>query len=114
MEFVKEATLTVGEKEIKIAVVHGLKNAQELLKKLEAKEVYYDLIEVMACPGGCVGGAGQPLGFTPEKIKRAKGLYSADKLSQIKRSEDNPTLSTLYDGILKDRTHELLHVHYKF
>ena len=114
MDAVKEATLTVGEREIKIAVVHGLKNAQDLLKKLEAKEVYYDLIEVMACPGGCVGGAGQPFGFTARKIQRAKGLYSSDKVSQIKLSEDNPTLSTLYNGILKDRTHELLHVHYKF
>ncbi|MBE7020556.1 MAG: 4Fe-4S dicluster domain-containing protein [Ruminococcaceae bacterium] len=114
MQSVKETSITVGDKEIKIAVVHGLKNAQELLKKLEANEVYYDLVEVMACPGGCVGGAGQPLGFTPEKIKRAKGLYSADKLSQIKRSEDNPTINTLYDGILKGRTHELLHVHYNF
>ncbi|MBE7029399.1 MAG: 4Fe-4S dicluster domain-containing protein [Ruminococcaceae bacterium] len=114
MEAVKEATLNVGEKEIKIAVVHGLKNAQELLKKLENNEVYYDLVEVMACPGGCVGGAGQPLGFTPEKVKRAKGLYNADKVSQIKHSESNPTVLSLYDGVLKNRTHELLHVHYNF
>ena len=114
MEAVKEANIMVGDKEIKIAVVHGLKNAQELLKKLDNKEVYYDLIEVMACPGGCVGGAGQPLGFTPEKVKRAKGLYGADKLSQIKRSEDNPSVKNLYDGMLKGRTHELLHVHYNF
>lgn len=112
MEAVKEAAITVGEKEIKIAVVHGLKNVQELLKKIENKEVYYDLIEVMACPAGCVGGAGQPVGFTKEKAQRAKGLYSSDKVSQIKRSEDNPMIVSLYDGILKGREHELLHVHY--
>lgn len=112
MDAVKEANITVGEKEIKIAVVHGLKNAQKLIKKIEEKKAYYDLIEVMACPAGCVGGAGQPVGFTKEKVQRAKGLYSADKLSQIKRSEENPTIMSLYNGILKKKTHELLHVHY--
>ena len=58
---VKEAAVQVGDDEIRIAVVHGLKNAQELLKKIERGEVSYHLVEVMACPGGCIGGAGQPL-----------------------------------------------------
>ncbi len=114
MEDVKEANIAVGDKEIKIAVVHGLKNAQKLIKKIENNEVYYDLVEVMACPGGCVGGAGQPHNTTLNKAQRANGLYNADRNSQIKRSEENPAALSLYDGILKDRNHELLHVHYNF
>ncbi|HOV40983.1 MAG TPA: nuclear prelamin A recognition factor family protein, partial [Oscillospiraceae bacterium] len=112
MDYVKEASIDVDGREIKIAVVHGLKNAQELIKKIENKEVYYDLIEVMACKGGCVGGAGQPFGQTDKKIKRAEGLYNADRLSQIKRSEENPMVMSLYNGVLKKNKHELLHVHY--
>lgn len=112
MDYIKEATLNLNGKEIKIAVVHGLKNAQGLIKKLQSGEAYYDLIEVMACKGGCIGGAGQPFGLTEKRLKRAKGLYGADKLSQIKRSEENPMVMALYNGILKKNRHELLHVHY--
>lgn len=112
MDFVKEATVTVGEKELKLAVVHGLKNAQDLLKKIDAGEVSYDLVEVMACWGGCIGGAGQPTGRFAQRKARAQGLYDADQLSQIKRSEENPMIMALYNGVLKKNRHELLHVHY--
>ena len=112
MDFVKEATVAVGEKELKIAVVHGLKNAQELLKKIDAGEVSYHLVEVMACWGGCIGGAGQPAGNFAARKARAQGLYDADQLSQIKRSEENPMIMALYNGVLKKNRHELLHVHY--
>lgn len=113
MESVKEAVIRVGDKEIRIAVVNGLKNAQELIKRMEAGEVFYDLVEVMACPGGCIGGAGQPFGLTKQRLERAKGIYSADRLSQIKRSEENPMIMALYNGVLKKNRHELLHVHYE-
>ena len=110
---VKECNITVGDKEIKIAIVHGLKNAKELIKQIDNKEVYYDLVEVMSCQGGCIGGAGQPVAHTKSKQARAAGLYQEDKLTHIKRSEQNPVLDVLYEGILKDRSHELLHTKYK-
>lgn len=109
----KEAHITLGDKELKIAVVNGLKHAQDLLQKIENGECYYDLVEVMACPGGCVGGAGQPIGFAKKKHMRAKGLYNADRREQIKSSEENPMVQALYDGMLKTKAHELLHVHYE-
>lgn len=111
MAGVKEASVTVGERELKIAVVSGLKNASDLIAQMKAG-VHYDFVEVMACPGGCVSGAGQP--FVPESEKESRGqqLYSIDRMSSIKRSEENPLMMSLYGGILKGRVHELLHVHY--
>jgi NADH-quinone oxidoreductase subunit G len=113
MEGVKECELPVNDTTLKIAVVSGLANAERLIEKIESGEEHYDFVEVMACPGGCISGAGQPFSHQPEKIDRAKGIYKADKVSQIKRSEENPLMMALYDGLLKHRTHELLHVHYK-
>lgn len=112
LEGVKKATIQVGEKELKIAIVSGLKNASELVKQMKSGEAHFDFIEVMACPGGCINGAGQPYGSSTEVAARGKGLYSADKLSAIKRSEENPLMNELYGGILKGRVHELLHVEY--
>jgi NADH-quinone oxidoreductase subunit G len=66
----------------------------------------------MACPGGCINGAGQPFAMHNEKEARGKGLYAADKLCSIKRSEENPLMMSLYSGLLKGRVHELLHVNY--
>ena len=67
----------------------------------------------MACPGGCVCGAGQPFGRAEEKVKRGAGLYEADRMSSIKRSEENPIMMSLYSGLLKGKVHKLLHVDYK-
>ena len=104
-----------GKEGLKIAIVSGLKNADDLLKKIKAGEVYYDFVEVMACKRGCIAGGGQPLPIGPRTRKvRMEGLYKIDNATQIKRSEENPSVVSLYDGILKDRTHELLHVHYHF
>ena len=72
----------------------------------------YHLIEVMACPNGCIGGGGQPIATATEKHKRGDNLYAADKLCTLKFSEENPLMKELYEGILKGRTHELLHVNY--
>jgi NADH-quinone oxidoreductase subunit G len=98
---------------LKIAVVSGLRNAEELILKIKDGSVHYDFVEVMACPSGCVNGAGQPFGRTFERESRAKGLYAADKQTKIRHSDANPVIQPLYDGILKGKTHELLHVHYE-
>lgn len=112
-ENVKEASIDVDGRTIKIAVVHGLKEAQKLLKLIENGDAFYHLVEVMSCKGGCVGGAGQPFGSSTQKKIRAKGLYAADRMSQIKRSEENPMVKDLYDEIICGKAHELLHVSYK-
>ena len=112
-EEIRTATFQVGESVVRIAVVHGLINAQKLIRQIEAGEAYFDLVEVMTCRTGCVGGAGQPHGLMPQKQKRAAGLYEADRAATIKRSELNPILQQLYQrGGLDKRHHELLHVHY--
>lgn len=111
MKGVKEATVNYGDRELKVAVVSGLKNADELIKTIKAG-AHYDLVEVMACPGGCVNGAGQPTGTHEDAAVRGKALYRADRMSNIKRSEENPLMLSLYSGLLKGRVHELLHVHY--
>ncbi len=111
MEGVKEATIEYGDREIRVAVVSGLKNASDLIERIKAGE-HYDLVEVMACPGGCVSGAGQPFASARAKSKRGEGLYAADKLCNIKRSEENPLMMPLYNGLLKNKVHKLLHVNY--
>ena len=110
-EGIKEAVVKYGDKELRIAVVSGLGNAHELIKRIKAGE-RYDFVEVMACPGGCVCGAGQPFVLHDGKESRGRGLYAADKMSSIKRSEENPLMLSLYSGLLKGRVHDLLHVHY--
>ncbi len=113
MEAVKEAWIPYGDKKLHIAVVSGLGNAEALIEKIKNGEEHYDLVEVMACPGGCISGAGQPYISFRHRKKRGEGLYRADRTSTIKRAQDNPMMQKLYDGILKDRVHEMLHVHYK-
>jgi NADH-quinone oxidoreductase subunit G len=113
MEGVKEASITALDREIKIAIVSGLKNADDIIKKIKTGEVHYDFVEVMACPGGCICGAGQPFAKAEEKAKRGARLYKADKMKSISRSDDNPLMDSLYSGILKNRVHDLLHVHYE-
>ncbi len=110
---IREVSLPVGDRVLRIAVVHGLVNAKKLLADIEAGSVYYDLVEVMTCKTGCVGGAGQPYGLIPIKQQRAAGLYEADRSALIKRSERNPIVQEMLNNELKGRTHELLHVHYK-
>ncbi|WP_160687936.1 [FeFe] hydrogenase, group A [Clostridium sp. C2-6-12] len=112
MEGVKETTITALGREIKIAIVSGLKNADNVIKKIKAGEAHYDFIEVMACPGGCIAGAGQPFAKAGEKYGRSVRLYKVDKMKSISRSDDNPLMDSLYSGVLKGRAHELLHVHY--
>ncbi|MEA4893511.1 MAG: [FeFe] hydrogenase, group A [Peptococcaceae bacterium] len=112
MEGVKEATVKYGDLDVKIAVVSGLKNAEDLIQKVKKGEASYHLIEVMSCPGGCVSGAGQPTTTRQGKELRGQGLYAADKMSSIKRSEENPVIMSVYAGTLKGKVHKLLHVDY--
>lgn len=109
---IREATVQVGDREIHLAVVHGLIHAQELLKEIDAGNAYYDLIEVMTCPGGCVGGAGQPYGLKQKKQERTAGLYAADRSAPFKRAEYNPVVTSMMDAYTPDQRHDLLHVDY--
>lgn len=109
IEGVKEATAEIDGKVIRIGVVHGLKNAESLIKKIVSGQEKFDFVEVMACPGGCIGGAGQPIPQNNDvRKKRIKGIYRVDNASPIKRSEDNPAIISLYDGILNSNR-EILH-----
>ena len=113
LEETKIAEVSLGDKTLRVGVVNGLGNADTLIRKLQRGEEKLDFVEVMACPYGCIGGAGQPFGYRSVKEDRAQGMYKADKSAIVKRSCDNPTLINLYEnGMLKERSHELLHVHY--
>lgn len=113
LEEVKEATVNLDGAEIRMAVIHGLKNADMILKEIKEGKRQYDLIEVMACRGGCISGGGQPVNRTPAKQTRqdrAAGLYSIDKKKKLKRAKDNYVMNELYEGILKDNEH-IMHIH---
>ena len=91
-----------------IAVLN--ENADKLVKRIQSGEVSYDFVEVMACRRGCIMGGGQPVGAGPRTRKaRAKGLYDTDVNMQIKKSNENPMVLALYEGLLKGKTHQLLH-----
>ena len=111
LDGIKEFSLLAKDKVLKIAVVSGLSNADEIISRIKNGE-HFDLVEVMACPNGCINGAGQPVTSKDGKQKRSKELYNSDKLSVLKSSQDNPLMKEFYEGVLKGRVHELLHVHY--
>lgn len=113
MQGLKETKVLYGDRELKIAIVSGLKNAETLIQRMKNGEANYDFVEVMACPGGCVCGAGQPIINLEGKKKRGAGLYATDKMCSIKRSEENPVITALYAGLLKGKVHRLLHVKYQ-
>ena len=113
MEGIKAAEVSLGDTTVRIGVVSGLGNAEKLIQKIESGEEHFDFVEVMACPYGCIAGAGQPFSHKADKAKRAKGMYNVDKEASIKRCEENPVVDNLYNGLLKGRSHELLHVEYK-
>ena len=110
----KEATFDLAGTELKVAVVSGLGNARRLVEAVRKGEVAYDFVEVMACPGGCVGGGGQPFKDGEEKAEeRAKKLYGLDKINDIRFSHENSAVQLTYqeflDNPLSHRAHELLH-----
>lgn len=112
LEGIKEFTVPYNGIELRIAVASGLANAGKLVEKILAKEVSFDFVEIMACPGGCVNGGGQPISCDNAKKVRADGLYSADRTNTLKTSDTNPLMDTIYDKYVKGRVHEMLHVHY--
>ena len=121
-EGIKTAVVPVGDMNVRVAVAHGLGNARALLNSIRNGEAEYDFIEIMACPGGCVTGGGQPIVSARVqmdvnlKAERAKALYQEDKNAPIRKSHENPDIKKLYEEFLGEpgshKAHELLHTHY--
>ncbi|MCT4620831.1 MAG: NADH-dependent [FeFe] hydrogenase, group A6 [Marinisporobacter sp.] len=122
IEDIKEATLTLGGMEVKIAVAHGTASAGKLLDMVKNGKKEYHFIEIMGCSGGCVCGGGQPhvdaktLMDVDIRVERAKALYEEDEILEIRKSHENPQIIKLYDDFLEKpnshKAHELLHTHY--
>lgn len=122
LQGVKEGTVMVGDKPVRVAVAHGLANVEQVLDRVRAArksggETPYHFIEVMACPGGCIGGGGQPYGVDNERRKlRIAGLYQDDRDTILRHSHENPEVIRVYDEFLGqplgERAHELLHTRY--
>ncbi|MBQ9113293.1 MAG: iron hydrogenase small subunit, partial [Clostridia bacterium] len=125
---IKTASYTLGGKEIKVAVAHGMKNAKVLLDEIRNGKSEYHFIEIMGCPGGCIAGGGQPFVkpcFLPNeasdildtfKAKRAAALYQEDESKPLRASHKNPQIIALYEQYLGEpnshKAHELLHTTY--
>lgn len=115
---VREFATSINEVDIKVAIVHGLANAKRVMEDIKAGKLDYDLVEVMACPGGCVGGAGQPIANdrVENRQSRAKGLYQEDKSLQFHKSQQNPMVNEFYQKWLSDpgseAAHDALHTGY--
>ena len=118
IENLKEATIDVNGFELKVAVAHSLGTARKLMNELRAGKSPYHAIEVMACPGGCIGGGGQPLhhGDSARIKARAKALYSEDTEKNFRKSHENPYIISLYEEFLgkpmSEKAHHLLHTCY--
>ena len=108
--FIKEFSIPYEGLEVKICVASGLANARKVMEQVQSGEKEYHLIEIMACRRGCIMGGGQPrLAGDRTKAARTAGIYNADKVSVIKKSDENPMVAALYEGLLKGKEHELLH-----
>ena len=112
LEGTKIFEVTAGKTTLRIGVVSGLKNTDQLIEKIKSGAVELDFVEVMACPNGCIGGGGQPCGTNRTKAKRSAGLFQADSECDLKLPQDNPALDYVYNTLLQGRAHELLHVKY--
>ncbi len=118
MEGVRSADIQVGPHTLKIGIAHELGNARKLLEKVRSGEVQYHAIEVMACPGGCIGGGGQPYHHGDMELlkKRTQVLYNEDTGKKLRKSHENPYIIQLYEKFLgkplSEKSHHLLHTHY--
>jgi len=117
MEGIKQATVAVGDLPVKVAVAHGLSNAKALMEKVKAGEADYHFIEIMCCPGGCIGGGGQPVPTNSEiRKKRAEAIYREDRGLPLRKSHENPEVQEVYREFLVkplgEKSHHLLHTHY--
>jgi len=115
---IKEAQVPVNGLTVRVAVAHGLGNAQKLLDQIRDGSSPYHFIEIMACPGGCIGGGGQPLtsDYVATRQKRIEALYEEDRRLAKRKSHDNASVQKLYEEFLKEplgeKSHHLLHTHY--
>lgn len=115
---VKKGSVIIGDHEVKICAVHGLGNARKVLDDIKEGRYECNFLEVMACPGGCIGGGGQPLP-TDDTIRkrRIEAIYAEDRGKPIRQSHMNPAVKELYDTYLdhplSHKAHELLHTGYK-
>ena len=119
---IKRASINLDGKEVKVVVASGLKNARTIMEEIRSGKADYQFVEIMACPGGCVMGGGQPIRTSKERAtidirgKRAAALYSIDEKSKIRKSHENPTLKKIYADYLGEPgghlAHELLHTTY--
>jgi NADH-quinone oxidoreductase subunit G len=118
MDGIKEASVTINGEKINIAVCHGLGNARSILEKIQRGEANYHAIEIMACPGGCIGGGGQPYHHGDMSIlkKRMQGIYNEDRGKAIRKSHENPMIKKIYEEYIGEpygeKAHELLHTRY--
>lgn len=118
MEGIREASVQVGDQQLKIGIAHGLGNARRLLENLRSGQAHYDAIEIMACPGGCIGGGGQPYhhGNMDVILKRQQALYQEDRNKVRRKAHENPMIQKLYEEYLGEPygelAHELLHTEY--
>jgi len=122
IEGIKEATVEMGGIKVKAAVASGLGNARKLLDSIKAGEAEYHFVEIMACPGGCVNGGGQPIqqssvrSWTDLRTERAKAIYEEDASLTIRKSHENPIVKEMYDKYFgapgSHKAHEVLHTHY--
>ncbi len=128
LEGVKEASLTITDTikewdflegvELKVAVAHGLGNTRKILEYIKANGTPYHFVEIMTCPGGCIGGGGQPrMTNDSVRLKRIAGIYAEDENKKIRKSHENPDIQRLYAEFLGvplgEKSHHLLHTHYK-
>ena len=127
LEGVKEASVKIEKTvpdwdflkgvELRVAVAHGLSNAKKLMERIISGKANYHFIEVMCCPGGCIGGGGQPR-LTDDEVRNARinALYREDEGKKLRKSHENPDIKKLYEEFLKEplgeKSHEFLHTHY--
>ncbi|MBN1478745.1 ferredoxin [candidate division KSB1 bacterium] len=117
MEGVREAEIDLDGTKVKAAVANGLANARQLMEKIVSGQADYHFVEIMACPGGCIGGGGQPMPTSMDvRKKRVEAIFAADRMSKIRKSHENPAILKLYKEFLGEpnshKAHELLHTHY--
>ena len=122
-EGIKKASINIDGKDINVVAASGLSNARKILEEIKSGKANYQFVEIMACPGGCVMGGGQPIksskirAQTDVRKLRADSLYSIDEKSHIRKSHENPVLKKIYEEYLEEpgsyRAEKLLHTTYK-
>jgi NADH-quinone oxidoreductase subunit G len=114
---IREASIDINGRTVRVAALSGLGNARKVLEKIVKGEEHFDIIEIMACPSGCVNGGGQPYTHNRDEVieQRISGLYQIDRNTSVRKSHENPSIQKLYQEFLGEAgshtAHELLHVH---